>query len=181
MGLITLLLLLLFALLFGATAFEDESPVVVSEPARPVMVGAGTPPTQDDSWDLTSGEDYAGVIVPEADAADFAAAAGWEPTEAYWTPTDDDIAALEEELEAAFEAEVPPQDRVEDLIGYLRQYVGAIEAGERTIVVNAFCEPGSPDWPSEPIVVADGGVCYFQATWNVELAEFTSLTVNGEA
>jgi hypothetical protein len=121
------------------------------------------------------------VIVPESDAADFAEAAGWEPAEAYWTPTDADVAALEEEMEQAFEAEVPPRERVEDLIGYLRQYVGVIEAGERTIVVNAFCEPGSPDWPSEPIVVADGGACYFQATWDVERGEFRSLMINGEA
>ncbi len=32
-----------------------------------------------------------------------------------------------------------------------------------------------------PVVVADGGACYFQATWDVERAEFRSLTVNGEA
>ena len=177
MGVITLLLLLLYFLLFGVASVDNEPVARVERPP----VAAIQPEPVSGVWEQAINDDFRGVIVPEADAAEFVRSAGWGEAEDYWTPTSADVAMLEAEIEDAWVAEAPPAARDENLRNHTRQYVGIVEDGERLVVVNAFCDALGTDWRSEPVVVADGGVCYFQATWNVEQAEFTSLTVNGEA
>ncbi|MDQ4098943.1 MAG: hypothetical protein M3121_00395 [Chloroflexota bacterium] len=171
MGLITLILLLLYLLLFGVDTITGE----------PVTTHSGNVTVQSAAWRVVAGDGYLGVVVPEADAPVFVREAGWNPAAAYWTPSPEEIAALEAEIDDTWTANAPRHARDEDLSGHLRQYVGTVEAGEHLILVNAFCDPYDADWQSEPVVVADGGACYFQATWDVERAEFRSLTVNGEA
>ena len=177
MGIITLIVWLLFFLLVGIGGFEGEQSSG-SEVATPPVAMATSGAS---GWQNVAGDGYTGVIVAEDEADDFVRDAGWEPAEAYWTPLPADVAALEAEIEDAWAAAAPPHARGEDLSGHLRQYVGAVEAGERLILVNGFCDPYDADWQDEPVVVADGGACYFQTTWDVERAEFRSLTVNGEA
>lgn len=177
MGLITLILLLLYVLLFGVARVEDE-PVARGE--RPPEA-AIRPETPSGVWEQAINDDFRGVIVPEVDAAEFVRSAGWDEAEAYWTPTSAAVSMLEAEMEDAWAAKAPPAARDENLRNHTRQYVGIVEDGERLVVVNAFCDALGIDWRSAPVVVADGGACYFQATWDVERAEFRALVVNGEA
>ncbi len=131
---------------------------------------------------LVAGDDYTGVIVPEAAAADFVAAAGWDEAIEFWTPAPDDVAALEEAFDTAWAEQPAAADgRFADPREHRRQYVGTIVDGRRLIEVNGFCDPHGTDWTSEPVVVLDGGACYYRATWDVDGGEFLALTVNGEA
>ena len=177
MGLITLILLLLYFVLFGVAAVDDQ-PVAQVERQTTAAIQP-TPPSG--VWEQAIDDDFRGVIVPGADAAEFARDVGWDESEGYWTPSSADVAMLEAEMEDAWAAEAPPAVRDENLRNHIRQYVGVIEDGERRVVVNAFCDALGIDWRSDPVVVADGGACYFQATWDVERAEFRALMVNGEA
>jgi hypothetical protein len=177
MGLITLILLLLYFVLFGVAAVDDQPVAQVERPTTAAI--QPTPPSG--GWQHIGYADFQGVIVAEADAPDFARSAGWDEAEGYWTPSPDDVVALEAELEDAWAAEAPPAARDQNLTGHTRQYVGGVEDGEWLIRVNAFCDALGIDWQREPVVVADGGACYFQATWDVERAEFRALMVNGEA
>ncbi len=177
MTIITLIVFLLFFLLVGVGGVERERAVTPTVETQQVAVA--TPGARERR--KVAGDGYAGVIVAEDEADDFVRGAGWEPAGAYWTPLTIDVAALEAEIDDAWVTAAPPHARDEDLSGHLRQYVGTIEASERLILVNGFCDPLDTDWESEPVVVQDGGTCYFQAIWEVERAEFRSLTVNGEA
>lgn len=160
MSWIVLLLWLLYAVLFG------------------VPVGQSTT----EAWIPIAGADYDGVIVPGTEAAEFAVAAGWTEGDDFWTPSADDVAALEGAFDAAWAADPGAVDGdYADPSEHLRQYVGVVSDGERLIHVNGFCDPLGTDWRTEPVLVADGGACFYQAIWSVDSAEFLVLSVNGEA
>lgn len=160
MSWIVLLLWLLYAVLFG------------------VPVGQ----TTTEAWIPVAGADYAGVIVPRSDAPDFAEVAGWTERDDFWTPSAHDVAALEGAFDAAWAADPAASNGdYADPSEHLRQYVGVLSDGERLIHVNGFCDSLGTDWRTEPVIVADGGACFYQATWDVDRGEFLVLTVNGEA
>ncbi|MDP8908311.1 MAG: hypothetical protein M3N47_04170, partial [Chloroflexota bacterium] len=118
MSIITLIVLLLCFLLVGVGGVEQERANAPTIETRPVEVA--TPRASD--WQEVAGDGYLGVVVPEADAPAFVRAAGWEPEEAYWTPSPEEVEALEAELEDGWAANAPLHARDEDLSGHLRQY-----------------------------------------------------------
>jgi cyclophilin family peptidyl-prolyl cis-trans isomerase len=133
------------------------------------------------------GDDYAGVIFSEENAPELVGSL-YGPSAAedleYWTPDEDDVEDLEDEIEdfledAAEDGDVG-EDVVEGLPEYGRQYAGIVEDGDELILANFFCDGGSnPE--TIPVVVADGGDCFFRVTYDVDEEEFSDLEVNGEA
>ena len=134
------------------------------------------------------GDDYEGVIFSEENAPDLVAGLdGPDAAEVleYWTPDEDDVEALEDGIEdyldtAADDGDVE-SDLVDRLPDYVRQYAGIVEDGEELILANFFCDDVGIDWESVPVVVEDGGDCFFRVTYDVEREGFSDLEVNGEA
>jgi hypothetical protein len=129
------------------------------------------------------------VIFPERRAQELGIAEWFlEPdqTAAYWTPTEEDVLALENGL-AAFLQEDPDRFNSETtpawerLDNYNRQYIGLILDQKRIVYANFFCDSFETDWRKDFIFVMDGGDCYFQVKYDVESAEFFDLQVNGNA
>jgi hypothetical protein len=99
--------------------------------------------------------------------------------EVTWTPTGEDLRVVEEAL-GDFIAD-HPEDGVEDLEEYHRQYTGTGDEGE-TVSVNALCvDAGLDDWEDELILVNDGGPCFWQAEFDVESLDVVTFNINGEA
>lgn len=125
-----------------------------------------------------SGDNFDGVILPEQDASALAGSA-----DGHWTPAPEDVLALEAGL-AVFLREAAA-DRSPDLwekqVTYKRQYAGIVSEGRRLIYANFFCGEKTADWQHAPVVVLDGGDCFFQLTYDVESRTYQSLTINGEA
>ncbi|HYF46032.1 MAG TPA: hypothetical protein VD926_07455 [Acidimicrobiales bacterium] len=99
--------------------------------------------------------------------------------EVTWTPDAEQLRIAEEAL-GDFIAD-HPEDGVEDLEEYHRQYTGTGEEGE-VISVNALCvDSGIEGWEDEIILVNDGGSCFWQAEFDVESLDVVTFNVNGEA
>lgn len=104
----------------------------------------------------------------------------------YWTPTEADIRALEDDLpsflqsnsDQFFVTQSPPWERLSE---YQRQYIGLMINGEQVIYANYFCRSFNENWNKEFVFVLDGGACYFQFKNNPQSGEFFDLHVNGEA
>jgi hypothetical protein len=129
--------------------------------------------------DATTGES------PEGTLPDDVAVFGPDDIEAdsygeavTWTPSADDVAAVEAILAEHLEANAATG--VDELAAYARQYTGVGE-GEDLVSVNALCSLGDMDWEDEYITVADGGPCFWQATVDPATAEVDPFTVNGSA
>jgi hypothetical protein len=138
------------------------------------------------AWTLVQGKGYEGVIASEAGAkelTDFYV--GGAPVENFWTPTEEDIAALERSLPVYIQTEganvrgVRP-DFINRLPEYKRQYAGFIQSDRRLILVNATCTDNF-DWQSQPVFVMDGGDCFFRIIYDPEAGTFEGFEVNGEA
>jgi len=102
-----------------------------------------------------------------------------EPTT--WTPGADEVVAADELLAEHIEA--VPDLGVSAVDTYARQYVG-VGDDEDLVSVNALCEESLDsfeDWEDEPILVNDGGPCFWQATVDLATGEVDPFTVNGNA
>lgn len=109
-----------------------------------------------------------------------------EPIIDYWTPTEADVAALEDSLPAFLESEIPPDHynrRILDRLDlYKRQYFGiTFEAGQPLIYANFFCVDEFDYWLESPVFVMDGGECFFQVVYDPATDTFSRLSVNGFA
>ncbi len=158
MSLIALIMLILAFLGFGFFTVEPDMAVSTVEVVTEVVEAPAS------GWTLVDVEGIQGVIVP-ADAA-----AGFGLGESYWTPTVTDVAKTEAAI----------AENQGSLLSHTRQYAGIVEDGERKILVNGFCSD-EPNWMSQPIVVLDGGECYFTAIYNVDTSELEQFTFNGVA
>jgi hypothetical protein len=140
-------------------------------------------PSSDSDWTPVAGEGYRGVIVRGADASDFAQALTGQAGIQGWEPTPDDINKLESELPAFLKtASNAAPDLWIRIANYYRQYAGVIDSdGRQTIFVNAFCDTVTSEWQTDPVLVLDGGDCFFTVTYVVESGTFTRLMINGEA
>jgi hypothetical protein len=106
-----------------------------------------------------------------------------------WTPAAGDVDALEQRLPDHLRAALPRPRPArggkaplwERAMTYKRQYVGVRRDGHRIVHANFFCNAWRRDWRTEPIVVLDGGDCYFQVEYDVDKASFSNLMINGEA
>ena len=141
------------------------SPLAMAQPAEPISV---------------SGEGYIGVIFLDSRPYE------WDSGQVVpvWETTADDVAALEAALPAFLAgADHPRIDSItQRLAEYGRQYVGVEIDGEQRIFVNFFCDPaGFENWRTVPVVVEDGGACYFQVEFVPATGAFVRFTVNGRA
>lgn len=177
--------LLLAALpLLLACSLVSGPPTTTATPPLPTegrpQVGATAVPTGNSPYREISGENLQGVIVPADRAAEFSI---FKAT-GYWTPTEADVAAFD----AAFTTWIADQtewgaDEVSQRwpADYTRQYVG-FERDEQTLLfVNAFCATEYLDWKNQPVMVDDGGPCFFSVVFNPATFEFTDLMINGMA
>jgi hypothetical protein len=104
----------------------------------------------------------------------------------YWTPTEENVVALESELgsflqenpDRFYSSGTPVWERLDE---YNRQYIGIILDGKQFIYANYFCDSVETDWRKDFVFVMDGGDCFFQFKYDVDLAEFFDLQVNGNA
>ena len=135
------------------------------------------------TWAPVSGTGYDGVIVDAATAPEFARWLTGQEGATGWEPTADDVAKLEAALPAFLQTapEAAP-DLWQRVATYKRQYAGIIDAnGRPVILVNAFCDAGGATWQSEPVLVLDGGDCFFSVTYDPVAGTFSGLMINGEA
>lgn len=141
---------------------------------------APTAPTGTPAYIDLSGDGYLGVIVPADRGAEF----GIFKATGYWTATLTDVAAFE----AAFPNWIAQQtvwgaDEVTDRWpdDYVRQYVGFVRDDTRYVYVNALCPVDFLDWRSQPIMVDDGGPCFFSVVYDPATGDFLDLMINGVA
>jgi hypothetical protein len=170
MSIIVILIVIIFGI-FGA-AFDDD-PVARSVVVAPECVaatesteeqadGCGAP--ENNEWIPVDVGGIQGVIVTESDSPLFTEGEG------YWTPTVAEIADTEDAIQ-----------HEQGGLDHIRQYVGFIEDGERKIYVNGFCDAFGIDWETVPVMVDDGGDCYFTAVYNVDSEGLEWFTFNGDA
>jgi hypothetical protein len=136
-----------------------------------------------DNWPLIEGEGYEGVIVPEEDAGEFSSYFPEGQLISAWTPSAEEIEALEGDLPGYLQDEAagnPSANFSDRLPEYKRQYVGIVENGRELILVNAFCT-NEFDWQEEAVIVSDGGDCFFRVIYDPTTGSFEDFEVNGEA
>lgn len=111
---------------------------------------------------------------------------GGNETLEYWTPTEDDVLALQSGLASFLEENpegfnsqrTPAWERLDE---YNAQYIGMELDGRRVIYANYLCDSAQLEWQDNFVFVADGGDCFFQFKYDVESAEYFDLQVNGPA
>jgi len=152
-----------------------------------VIAGAGCagsrPPDQRPSVDC---EPLPVISVAGCDAVVFPETLGWVEGFAhgeitsYWTPTTSEVLDLEDSLRSYLKQAAP---QLETRIGeYRRQYTGFYHEGKRLMFVNFACDgPWSRGWQCRPVVVDDGGDCFFSLRCDPETSQCSSLWINGEA
>ena len=103
--------------------------------------------------------------------------------EGNWQPLPQDIATLEAVLPEYLRTAAAPRspELWQKSSSYKRQYAGMLENGNLLIHMNAFCDAVGQDWQQEPVVVMDGGDCYFTLVYNVQTGTFERLNINGDA
>jgi hypothetical protein len=145
------------------------------------------PEDNQSGWTVVQGEGYEGVLVPEEEAhalTDFYVSG---TVLAVWKPSEEIVAQLEEDLLNYLQtmAAVTPgisADFIDRLPTYKRQYIGFNqEDGLTLILVNATCAGDDQIWRTRPVIVMDGGDCFFRVTYNPGNRTFSDLQVNGEA
>lgn len=104
-----------------------------------------------------------------------------DPSWERWMPTERDVDLVEVLLQRELKAKrkemgIKKPDR------YQRQYVGYIsETGERIVWVNALCGSHPKDqMEREPIIVFEGGPCYWNARVSIEQNAVLSLGANSK-
>ncbi len=177
--------LLLACSLVSRPAIPTDAPPQVPTDGAPPLDPTPAPntpvPTGSSPYREISGENLQGVIVPADRAAEFSI---FKAT-GYWTPTDADVAAFD----AAFTTWITEQKDVwgADEVAqrwpgdYTRQYVGFERDAQQLLFVNAFCATEYLDWKNQPVMVEDGGPCFFSVVFNPATLEFTDLMINGMA
>jgi len=102
-----------------------------------------------------------------------------------WTPSRDDISTAEELLrpyrpDDALDRRTRSEfDSPEEAVS--RTWFGSIVDGERLLFVNGYCAGGLPAQPLIPIVVSDGGACYWNATIDATAWVIITYRESGEA
>jgi hypothetical protein len=134
-------------------------------------------------WTLVQGDGYEGVIVPPVSAAELVNAYVGGQVQELWFPTEAQIAALEQNLpsylQTLADASVEVSEGLVDrLPEYKRQYAGFIQNGRRLILVNATCADDL-NWQTQPVIVDDGGDCFFRVTYDPASGSFEHFEVNG--
>lgn len=116
-----------------------------------------------------------GVLLPREAAYQLVSG---DDVEGYWLPGEEWLAEAENAVVKAT-SEIPDEERRPRIEGY-RQFAGFMLDGQRMIAINSFCDEFE-GWRQSVVYVADGGACYWQATYNATTGELTRLMVNGHA
>jgi hypothetical protein len=128
-------------------------------------------------------EDFEGVIFP-VDYLEENFGYGMNIT---WTPSEADIITMEAGVfEFLIQSEnpmfqysqTPPWEHLE---GYKRQYYGLTIEGKNVIHAEFYCHTFDERWREEPIMVMDGGDCFFRFDYDPTTDTFFNLSVNGMA
>jgi hypothetical protein len=98
----------------------------------------------------------------------------------YWTPTPEDIRTAEAGLHEFLSSAAP--HIAAKLSTYVRQYTGFRLEGRDRIFIQFLCWlPYNPEWRCHPVVVTDGGDCYFRLEYDTSSRQYSHLWVNGGA
>gem|GEM_PF-823571 len=122
-----------------------------------------------------------GSVVPLDEVEAYAAIINGSEVQGMWTPTYAEIIELEKGL-SAFLASDPnaTQRLIEGTADQYRHYLGFVSGSKTIILVNAFCDEAN--WSAtEPVMVLDGGDCYFSVMYDPATQLFSNLRVNGSA
>jgi hypothetical protein len=134
-------------------------------------------------FEVIKTEEFEGVIIPREKAVGFMKAfSGIDEKEA-WTPGRNSVLKLEERIESYLKKAAAKRspDLWSKLAKYRRQYVGVMRSGRKVIFVNFFCDAFNADWKANPVVVDDGGDCFFNLLYDPGSSAFSDLQINGEA
>jgi hypothetical protein len=108
------------------------------------------------------------------------------PVEGVWTPSDADIAQLEDELILVVAQEQERAGESPSPGGYYRQYAGFVIGGQRIIYVNGVDESAiqsgtntSFNWRTQAVQICDGGPITFGVEYNVATRQFSNFAFNG--
>jgi hypothetical protein len=129
---------------------------------------------------LVRGDGFMGVIFPvEKKLYGF----GFAPASQSWMPSEDDVRLAEKQLPSFLKesAVQSPEGLViaKHLSSYKRQYAGILTGGQKLIFFNLFCNAFDTDWTQQPVVVEDGGSCFFQVQFSMKTRSFSNLQING--
>ncbi len=117
-------------------------------------------------------------IVPEKSASRFYVG-HYDPATAYFTPGEQDVAAFERALPAFLSGSADADARAiaGELTRYRRQFLGVVREEGRLVFGNYFCDPSES--AENPVMVDDGGRCYFNVFYDPQRQTFIRLTING--
>ena len=107
---------------------------------------------------------------------------------AQWKPNPEQIREAEIALRVAFNTareklSASPFKPI-DLSNYGRQYIGTVKDQHRTIEVIGFCTAlghSESELSKTPLMVLDGGACFFRGEYDLDKKIFTSFYFNGNA
>lgn len=153
----------------------DDPPAKSAKPAATTLSTVRAPGPDFERFAMPKVQ---GLVVGAGAAAPFYAEITGGTSPRYWTPEKGQLVDLETRLPGYLRAKAPPGSGPrKDLASYRRQYVGIERDGRSYIFVNAFCETNRRDWTRKPIVVEDGGDCYFQVEFDPDRRRFERLVI----
>jgi len=139
-----------------------------------------------------------GIVLPSEEGAKLANQCSRPspgPVDSTWTPTQQDIRALETELPAFFRKQahdwrgflqmpnITDGDADKLLSTYVRQYAGFVISGRKVIYVNAVTGWGVSDspnlWRTKAITICDGGSITFGVEFDPVSKTFDHFAFNG--
>jgi hypothetical protein len=162
------------------TSLASRTPTTIAADT-PTSMPTHTPTAMPERPRLVETESFQGAIFP---AEQVAASPYWPHNDEPWTPSEEDILTLEDQLPVFLQEYYP--NLWQRLEAYTRQYWGTVTPdGNRAVYASFLCDAERMasfiDWRTDPIEVMDGGDCYFQTLYDIEEDAFVWLVVNGEA
>lgn len=142
-----------------------------------------TPAKVEEPFEIVKTAEFEGVIVSRKRAVNFMKAFSGIEEKEPWTPDRSDVLKLEKEIKSFLKNAAPQksQDLWTKIPTYKRQYIGITRKRRKVIFINFFCENYRTNWRLTPIVVNDGGDCFFNVLYDPAAAAFSDLQINGEA
>jgi hypothetical protein len=112
-------------------------------------------------------QDFEGVIFSKVRAVDLLGVMllNEHDDDMYWTPTEDDIIALEKRIREYAAANLPALDPHLSLVK--RQYYGFVRQESPIIMVVGFCDVAEIDWHRELVTLPATSGCYVEAQYDV--------------
>lgn len=107
---------------------------------------------------------------------------GYSPEQVaeFWTPSREEVFGAENHIEAYLQANAP--SLISNIGRYARQYTGFYLGNQRFLFIQFLCGlPSELDWRCAPVVVDDGGDCYFHLEYDMDAKSCRNLWVNGNA